>query len=356
MNSTSKARFCLRTASALIEALLFVFCALSLGCNRLSARAASDSAVLLLDRHAATLLASDARLEALYRRDSIFDGPAWVRHGGSGYLIFSDVPGNVIDRLDPDGSVSVFLKNIFTGDPSKAYESFGLAGQSKFRMLGADGITLDRSGRIVYCAYSDGEIERLETDGRRTVLARRFAGARLNAPNDLVYKSDGSLYFTDSRAGTRRRDGEGVSHEGLYVLRAGKVVLLSGSIDHPNGVAFSPDEKYLYVTNTRRKNVLRFEVQRGGIANGEVFIDMNGVNGVGAPDGVKVDKRGNVYSTGPGGVWVISPAGEHVATIRTPRQITNMAFGGEDFRTLYMTAFGALYRIRLKVPGGNNPR
>lgn len=351
MNSTSKARSCLRSTPALIEALLFIFCALSLGCDRLSARAASDSAVLLLDRHAATLLESDARLEALYRRDSIFDGPAWVGHGGSGYLIFSDVPGNVIDRLHADGSVSVILKNIFTGDPSEAYESFGLAGQRKFRMLGADGITLDRRGRIVYCAYSDGEIVRLETDGRRTVLASRFAGARLNAPNDLVYKSDGSLYFTDSRAGTRRRDGKGVSHEGLYVLRAGKVGLLSESIDHPNGVAFSPDERYLYVTNTRRKNVLRFDVQRLGIANGEVFIDMSGVSGAGAPDGIKVDKSGNVYSTGPGGVWVISPAGKHVATIRTPRQITNMAFGGEDFRTLYMTAFGALYRIRLKVPG-----
>jgi gluconolactonase len=351
MNATSKARFCLRTSTRRLEVLLFTFCALSLGCGRLSARAASGSAVLLLDRHAATLMASDAGLEALYRRGSIFDGPAWVRHGGSGYLIFSDVPGNVIDKLNPDGSVSVLLKNIFTGDPSEAYESFGLGGQRKFRMLGADGITLDRRGRIVYCAYSDGEIVRLETDGRRTVLASRFAGTPLNAPNDLVYKSDGSLYFTDSRAGTRRRHGKGVSHEGLYVLTAGKVVLLSKSIDHPNGVAFSPDEKYLYVTNTRRKNLLRFDVQRGGIANGEVFIDMSGVNGVGVPDGIKVDKRGNVYSTGPGGVWVISPAGKHVATIRTPRQITNMAFGGKDFRTLYMTGFGALYRIRLKVPG-----
>jgi gluconolactonase len=335
-----------------IKALLPAFCALSLGCGWSPSRAASDAAVLMLAPSAATLVAADARLETLYTHDSIFDGPAWVRHGGSGYLIFSDVPGDVIDKLNPDGSVSAYLQQIFTlGDPSEAYESFGLHGQKKFRMLGADGITLDRRGRVVYCAYSDGEVVRLDANGKRTILADRFAGRRLNGPNDLVYKSDGSLYFTDSRAGTKRADGMGVSHEGLYLLRAGKVVLLSKSIDHPNGVAFSPDEKYLYVTNTRRKNVLRFDVDNGGISNGTVFVDMSGVNGVGAPDGIKVDRRGDVYSTGPGGVWIISPAGRHIATIRTPRIITNMAFGGADSRTLYMTAFGVLYRIRLQVAG-----
>jgi gluconolactonase len=340
-------------ASGRITALLPVWCVLSLNCNPSPARAASDAAVLTLHPYAATILAPDAKLETLYRRDSIFDGPAWVRHGGSGYLIFSDVPGNVIDRLNPDGSVTVLLKSVFTGrDPSQAYESLGLGGQMKFRMLGADGITLDRRGRVVYCAYGDGEVVRLETDGRRTVLASRFAGRRLNAPNDLAYKSDGSLYFTDSRAAAKRADGVGVSHEGLYLLRAGKVMLLSGSIDHPNGVAFSPDEKYLYVTNTRLENVLRFNVQPRGISNGKVFIDMSGDHEAGAPDGIKVDERGDVYSTGPGGVWIISPAGKHIATIRTPRKITNMAFGGRDFRTFYMTAFGALYRIRLKTAGG----
>jgi gluconolactonase len=329
---------------------LFVWCILSLNCN--PARAASDAAVLTLDRYAATILAPDAKLEVLYRRDSIFDGPVWVRHGGSGYLIFSDVPGNVIDRLNPDGSVTVFLKNVFNGsDPSQAYESFGLGGQRKLRMVGADGITLDRRGRVVYCAYGDGEVVRLETDGRRTVLARRFAGKRLNAPNDLAYKKDGSLYFTDSRAAAKRADGIGVSHEGLYLLRAGKVMLLSRSVDHPNGVAFSPDEKYLYVSNTRLENVLRFNVQPRGISNGKVFIDMSGDPEAGAPDGIKVDERGNVYSTGPGGVWIMSPAGKHIATIRTPRKITNMAFGGQNFRTFYMTGFGALYRIRLKIAG-----
>lgn len=322
--------------------------------NRISspARSAAESTVVRLDPAIDALLEPNAKLETLYRRDSIFDGPAWIRNGGSGYLIFSDVPENVIDKLNADGSVSPFLKNIFAGgNRSAAYQSFGGPGQKKFRMLGADGITIDSRGRVVYCAYSDGEIIRLEADGRRIVLASRFAGRRLNAPNDLVYKSDGSLYFTDSRAGTKRADGTGVPHEALYMLRAGRVILLSKSIDHPNGVAFSPDEKYLYVTNTRRKNILRFDVKNAGIADETVFMDMNGVKDVGVPDGIKVDTSGDVYSTGPGGVWIMSPAGKHIGTIRTPARVSNMGFGGKDFKTLYMTAFGALYRVYVKVAG-----
>lgn len=335
-----------------ITALLLLLYALGLNCVPSPARASAHSAVLRLEPTIDALLEPDARLERVYRRDTIFDGPVWVPNGGSGYLIFSDVPGNVIDKLNPDGTVSVFLKNIFTGrNRSEAYQSFGAPGQKKFRMLGADGITIDLRGRVVYCAYSDGQIIRLGTAGRRTVLASRFAGKRLNAPNDLVYKSDGALYFTDSRAATRHPDGTGVPHEALYMLKAGKVTLLSKSIDHPNGVAFSPDEKYLYVTNTRRKNVLRFDVTNSGIADETVFLDMNGVKGIGAPDGIKVDTKGDVYSTGPGGVWIISPAGKHIGTIRTPARVSNMAFGGEGFKTLYMTAFGAVYRIHLKVAG-----
>jgi gluconolactonase len=135
------------------------------------------------------------------------------------------------------------------------------------------------------------------------------------------------------------------------VLRAGKVALLSASIDHPNGVAFSPDESHLYVTNTRQKNILRFDIDDGRITNETIFVDMSGANGVGAPDGIKVDKRGNVYSTGPRGVWIVSPAGKHIGTILTPRRVRNLAFGGQHFKTLYMTALGALYCVRLRVAG-----
>jgi gluconolactonase len=328
-----------------------LLCALSLQFSSSLAHTAGDSSVLRLNPSVDALVAGDASLETLAERDTTFEGPTWVPEGGSGYLIFADVPGNVIDRLNSDGSVSPFLENIFAGkDASEAYESFGLDGQKKFRMLGANGVTLDLQGRVVYCAYSDGQIVRLERDGRRTVLASHFAGHRINAPNDLVYGLDGALYFTDSRAGTRHADGDGVPHKGLYVLRKGEVRLLSKDIDHPNGVALSPDQTILYVTNTLQKNILRFDIQAGGVANEQIFADMSGDEAVGAPDGIKVDAHGNIYATGPGGVWILSPCGEHIGTIVTPKKITNMVFGGKDYSTLYMTGSGTLYRISLRSP------
>ena len=341
-----------RRARERATALLFLFCALHPPMASAAEKALAGAAVLTLDPALAAIVSPGARLRTLIERNTIFDGPAWVRNGGSGYLIFSDVPGNAIDILRRDGRVTTFLRDILPARRmSEAYESLGLEGQRKFPMPGADGITLDPAGSVVYCSYSAGQIVRLEADGRRTVLADRFAGWRLNAPNDLVYASDGALYFTDSRAATRHVDGQGVPYEGLYVLRAGKVLLLSARIDHPNGVAFSPHEHHLYVTDTRRKRVLRFDVRPGGIANEQVFVDMRADEEAGAPDGIKVDRSGNVYATGPGGVWIVSAAGKHIGTIRTPRKITNLAFGDPDHRSVYMTAFGALYRIRLNTPG-----
>lgn len=214
-------------------------------------------------------------------------------------------------------------------------------------MLGPGGTTLDRLGRVVYCSFSDGEIVRIERDGKRTVLASQFGGRHFNAPNDLAYAADGTLYFTDSRAGTLRRDSEGIPHKGLYRLKSGRVELLSKDIDYPNGIAVSPRGKYPYVTNTARKTILRFDVTAGGIANERVFADMSSDTRIGGPDGIKVDRRGNAYSTGPGGVRVLSPRGQHVRTIETPTQATNLACGGPGLRTLYVTALGAVYRIRL---------
>lgn len=328
------------------------FCALNLAFSSLLAQTAGDAPVLKLDSSVDALVAADARVETLFQRNTTFEGPAWVLNGGSGYLLFSDVPGNAINKLNADGSVSAFLENIFAGkDMSEAFQSFGLNGQEKRWMVGANGVALDRQGRVVYAAYSDGRIVRVESDGRRTVLASRFGSKRINAPNDLVYRSDGALYFTDSRAGTKRNGEEGVPHKGLYMLKAGEVRLLSKDIDHPNGLAFSPDEKYLYVTNSLIKNVLRFDVLADGIANEKVFIDMSGDKEAGLPDGIKSDRNGNVYSSGPGGVWIISSSGKHLGTIRAPREVHNFVFGDNDLKTLYMTGSGSLFRIRLKVAG-----
>jgi gluconolactonase len=297
------------------------------------------------------LVAADAKLEEVFLHEgTTFEGPTWVRQGGGGYLLFTDVPGNIIEKLNPDGTASVFVDHIFAGkDPSQAFESFGLQGMKKLRMMGANGATLDQQGRLIYCAYSDGQLVRLEKDGQRTVLASHFGAYHINAPNDVVVKSDGSIWFTDSRAGVKRGDVEGVPHKGLYELKDGQVRLISHDIDHPNGLAFSLDEKYLYVTNSLVKNVLRFDVMGDAVSKEKVLIDMSGDQEYGLPDGIKLDRKGNIYSTGPGGIWIVSPEGKHLGTIVTPKQVNNFTFGGKDLKTLYMVGYGVVYRMGVKV-------
>lgn len=300
--------------------------------------------VVRLDPGLDRIVSARAELDTLYRRETIFEGPAWVRQGRSGYLLFSDVPGNLIGRLDPGGRVSTHARDIFRGQSQEAFRS---SGRQPFTMLGPNGITLDHAGRIVYCEFSDGEIVRIERDGRRTVLASRYGGQRLNALNDLVYAPDGALYFTDSRAGSSRSGVAGVPYKALYRLRDGVVELVSRTIDHPNGLAFSPDGQRLYVTNTLRRNVLRFDVNAAGVSNETVFVDMAGVAGDGGPDGIKVDRAGNVYVSGPGGIWLLSPDGRRLGMVATPTVVTNLAFGPDE-RTLYVTSMGALYRLRMR--------
>jgi gluconolactonase len=186
-------------------------------------------------------------------------------------------------------------------------------------------------------------------------LAGQYEGKRLNSPNDLVYKSDGSLYFTDPPAGLRDGDKDPkkeLPFNGVYLLKGGQLQLLIKDMVLPNGVALSPDEKYLYVNDTVKKIIMRYEVQKDDtITHGQVIVDMNSDKAPGAPDGMKVDEKGNIYCTGPGGFWIISPDGNHLGTILTSELPANLAFGGEDGKTLYLTARTGLYRIRLNIPG-----
>jgi gluconolactonase len=195
----------------------------------------------------------------------------------------------------------------------------------------------------------------LEADGRRTVLADRYDGKRLNSPNDLVYKSDGSLYFTDPPAGLRGMDKDPrkeLSFNGVYLLKNGKLQLLNQDMPLPNGIAFSPDEKFLYVNDSIKQTITRFDVQPDDtITNRKLFIDMSSDKAPGAPDGMKLDEKGNVYCTGPGGFWIISPEGKHLGTVLTSEGPANLAFGDADGKTLYLTARTGLYRIRLKIAG-----
>jgi gluconolactonase len=273
------------------------------------------------------------------------EGPVWVRDGG--YLLLSDPNRNTIYKYTQDGELSVFRQ------PS------GYAGAdiAEYGQPGANGLALDATGRLTINEHGNRRVTRLEQDGSVTVLADRFEGKRLNSPNDLVYRSDGTLYFTDPPFGLPKFAADPrkeLPFSGVYALSNGQLRLLSTDLSGPNGVALSPDEQYLYVGNwdTQKKVVMRYQTQADGtVRNGTVFFDMTSAPGTEALDGIKVDQQGNLYVSGPGGLWVISPAGKHLGTIIAPKHVHNMAWGDADGRTLYLCARSGLYRMRLGIPG-----
>ena len=313
--------------------------------------------VEIVDPAAKAIVPANARVEKVADGFGFLEGPVWIHRGGEGYLLFSDIPANVIDKWSPKGGVSVFLeKSGFTGSDASGVGSENNNGKKIVTLIGSNGITVDKQGRITFCQHGDRQIVRIEKDGTRTVMASRYDGKRLNSPNDLVYKSDGSLYFTDPPAGLRGGDKDPkkeLPFDGVYRVANGKVELLAKDFTRPNGIAFSPDEKYLYVNDTARKIIMRYDVQPGGgIAHGRVITDMTADTRPGAPDGMKVDKEGNIYCTGPAGFWIMSPEGKHLATVVTkPELPANLAWGDADGKTLYLTARTGLYRIRLNIAG-----
>lgn len=279
------------------------------------------------------------------------EGPVWVRDGG--YLLFSDPNANTIYKYEPQGNdpgkLSVF----------RTPSGYAGADIAEYGQPGSNGLTLDPAGRLTINQHGNRRVIRLEKDGGETVLADRFEGKRLNSPNDLVYRSDGTLFFTDPPFGLPKffdDPRKELPFSGVYSVYKGKLQLVSRDFTGPNGIAFSPDEKYLYVGDWDTKHVvlMRYEVKSDGtLTNGQVFFDMTSAldREQNAIDGMKVDREGNLYVSGPGGLWVISPAGKHLGTIITPRHVHNMAWGDEDGRTLYLCARSGLYRMRLNVPG-----
>jgi gluconolactonase len=273
------------------------------------------------------------------------EGPVWVPHSGS--LLFSDPNNNTIYQYTPDGQLSVFRQ------PS-GYSGADIA---EYGQPGSNGLTLDPEGRLTINEHGNRRVARLEQNGTVTVLADRYDGKRLNSPNDLVYRSDGTLYFTDPPFGLPKffdDPRKELPYSGVYFVHNGRLQLLTTDLSGPNGLAFSPDERYLYVGNwdEQKKVVMRYEAQPDGtLVNGTVFFDMTDAPGEDAIDGIKVDQQGNLYVSGPGGLWVISSTGEHLGTIIAPKHIHNMAWGDEDGKTLYLCARSGLYRMRLNIPG-----
>lgn len=302
-----------------------------------------------------TILPPQPKLEKLADGFAFTEGPVWVpsgsasfgREGADGFLLFSDPNNNIIYRMTADGEVAVFMpKSGYAGENVREY------GQP-----GSNGLTLDAEGRLTLCQHGNRRVLRIEKNGLTTPLADRHEGKRLNSPNDLVYRSDGSLFFTDPPFGLPqlgqdpRRE---LSYAGVYSIRNGKLQLLTTEFNGPNGLAFAPDEKFLYIGNwdEKRKVVHRYPVNPDAtLGRGQLFFDMTNALGDDAIDGIKVDQRGNVYVSGPGGLWILSPEGKHLGTLRGPEHPHNMAWGDADGQTLYLAAQTGIYRLRLQVRG-----
>jgi gluconolactonase len=259
------------------------------------------------------------------------EGPLWHPDG---FYYFVDVRSSVLYRITPGRPYEVVREK--TG--------------------GGNGTTFDLEGRLVMCEGDNRRVTRTSADGRVEVLADRFEGKRLNRPNDVVCKSDGSIWFTDPGLRVPLAERE-LTSAGVYRIAPDGTTTMVADFEYPNGLAFSPDERVLYVANTRwTQYIHRLELDAAGhMVRRSIFADMSSDETVGVPDGMKVDVEGRVYCTGPGGTWVFAPDGKKLGVIRTPEVPANLAFGGPDLRTLFFTARTSIYTLRVKVPGQPQP-
>ena len=275
------------------------------------------------------------------------EGPVWDRRGG--YLLFSDPNSNTIYKYSPDGNGTLTVFREKSG-----YEGADI---TEYGQPGSNGLTFDREGRLTINQHGNRRVARLESDGTLIVLADKFEGKRLNSPNDLVYRSDGTLYFTDPPFGLPKFFSDPrkeLPFSGVFAAKDGKIQLVSTDLTGPNGLAFSPDEKFFYVDNwdDHKKVVMRYEVQPdGSLKNGKLFFDMTSAGTEDALDGLKADKAGNLYVSGPGGLWILSPQGKHLGMIIAPKHPHNFAWGDADGKTLYFCARSGLYRMKLNIEG-----
>jgi gluconolactonase len=316
------------------------------------------------------LIAPDAQLKTVASGFGFADTPLWIRGKGGtpGFLVAVSIIDNVVYKIAPDGKVSVFLdKAGYSGNDFLHDGKLALIGRMHVILMGPGCVAVDGQGRIVWCAGQDRAIKRLEKDGTRTVLADHFEGKRFNGPNDVAIAADGAIYFTDSDVGLRGGINGGLAQmpDSVWRIKDGKVMQVVSRDQlgaEPNGIALSPDDKYLYLsagTMSADPKIMRYPLRAdGSVGRGEVF-----THGRGIGDGMKTDRAGNLCSTepGPGAVRFTSPTGKllgllHMPTLgdAEPRKTacaSSLAFGGDDAKTLYISACEHIYSIPLKAPG-----
>ena len=279
-----------------------------------------------------SIVKEDAQVERVATGFDFTEGPVW--HPVGKFLIFSDMPGDHMRRWTPAEGISTFRK------PCNM----------------ANGNAYDRQGRLVTCEHASSRVTRTEHDGTIVPLATHYNGKELNSPNDIVVRSDGTIFFTDPDFG--RRPYYGVPREsqldfrGVYLIRPdGELTLLVDDFGQPNGLCFSLDEKRLFVNDSPRRHIRVFDVDGFTLSGGEVWAETGGVEGERTPDGMKVDSAGNLFCVGPGGIHVFDGEGERLGVILVPENVANFAWGEDDLRSLLITASKSLYRLRLEVPG-----
>jgi gluconolactonase len=299
--------------------------------------------IIRIDPSFDTLIPRDATIEKVAGGFTFTEGPLWRP---SGVLWFSDVVGNVVRQWSPQGQVTELLR-------PGGYDGNSLPAGG---FIGPNGMTTAPNGDVLLCQHGNRRIVQVTSDLQVTTLVDRFEGKRLNAPNDLVFRSDGTLFFTDPPYGLPRQDDDpekDLPFNGVFKVSGGRVEAIIKDLTRPNGIAFSPDEKTLYVANSddKQRIWMRYDVSPSGtVANGRVFFDATAHPDGGLPDGMKIDVLGNIWATGPSAVFVFSPGGVHLGTIKPPEDPANCGWG-EDGRTLYITAETGLYRIRTSVMG-----
>jgi gluconolactonase len=289
------------------------------------------------------LVDENAEVERLGTGFTFTEGPIW---NPDGFLLFSDMPGDVRRRWDPDSGVTE------VANPSNK----------------GNGMTFDLDGRLLVCEHVTSSVVRMDPDGKgggREVLATHYEGRELNSPNDVVVKSDGAIYFTDPTYG--RMPGFGIERDqdldfqGVYRIApgGGDPQLLVDDFDQPNGLCFSTDESLLYINDTTRAHIRVFDVADDGtISNSRVLADGIGSGSLeigDLVDGMKLDERGNVWVTGPGGVCVFDADGQHLGTVEVPENVGNINWGGPDWSQLFIPATSSLYRIQCKISGNRLP-